>query len=63
MDMHADSTMARNGAVPHRDVTVVRRLTAGVAALVLALATGVPLRSAEHILPDPEETATPYLGI
>ena len=40
-----------------------RRVTAGVAAFVLSLATGVPLRSAENILPHPGEQATPYLGV
>ena len=39
------------------------RVTAGVAAFVLSLATGVPLRSAEHILPHSDEQTTPYLGV
>ncbi|GEO99952.1 hypothetical protein [Methylobacterium haplocladii] len=39
------------------------RLVSGVAALVLSLATGTPLRSVPHLMPHSGEQGGPYLGL
>ena len=38
-------------------------LISGLAARVLSLATGAPLRSVPHLMPHPGEQGGPYLGL
>lgn len=60
------SGQARTGSAEDRPAAAsVRtpRLIAFAAALVLAAATGLPMESVAHLVPQPDDPAGPFLGI